>query len=89
MELEQSVCDVWNEMSYKKFHKNNIKNSYEPSVFDEEEQRTDWMISVTNDSDYSFETLMEVTTPNGLYEDYSLNDCYGVEDMAEIIEEFN
>ena len=89
MELEQSVCDVWNEMSYKKFHKNNRKNSYEPSVFEQEEQRTNWVISVTNDSDYSFETLMEVTTPNGLYEDYSLNDCYGVEDMAEIIEEFN
>ena len=89
MELEQNVCDLWNEMSYKRFHKNNRKNSYEPSVFEQEQKRLDWMISVTKDSDYSFETLMEVSNPCGLYEDYSLDNCYGVEDMAEMIEDYN
>ena len=89
MELEQNVCDQWNEMSYKRFHKNNRKNSYEPSVFEQEEQRLNWMISVTEDEDYSFDTLMENNNPVGLYEDFSMGSCYGIEDIAEMIEDYN
>ena len=88
-ELEQNVCDLWNEMSYKTYHKNNRKNAYEKDVFELEQDRTDWMISVTEDSDYSFDTLMEVSNPIGLYEDLCLENCLGVEDIFDMIEEYN
>jgi hypothetical protein len=82
----KTACDQWNEMSYKKYNKKNRKREYEKDVFELENDRTDWMISVANDSDYSFETLMEVTNPIGLLEDITLDNCFGVEDIMDYYE---
>lgn len=89
MESEHNICDRWNEMSYKRFHKNNKKYSFEKDFFELEKDRTDWMISATDDSCYPFDTLLEVSNPIGLYEDLSLEYCCGIEDIYEMIKEYN
>ena len=87
--VEHTTCNTWNEMSYKTYNKNNRKNAYEKDVFELEKDRTDWLISVTQDSAYPFDTAMEVSNPIGLYEDLSLENCLGIEDIFDMIEEYN
>ena len=72
-ELNEQICDVWNEMSNRRFM--NRKNERELDLYEVAELFDNSQIDDCN--------------IYGLYEDITLKNCLAVEDYWEIIEEFN
>ena len=82
-EIEQTVCDLWNDMSYRRYNKNNRKHAYEKDVFEIEKENIKY-------AEININSLMDETTyPIGIYEDITLSNCSAIEDLNRINTEFN
>ena len=82
-ELEQTVCDLWNDMSYKRYNKNNKKYAYEKDIFEKEKDYIEY-------AENNINSLMdEIVIPIGIYEDITLSNCSAIEDTARTNIEYN
>lgn len=71
--------NTWNEISFRRY--SNRMNERELELYEIEKE-------IDNNLDYIY-SENENVSQNGVYEDLTLNNCRGIEDWWEIMEEFN
>lgn len=69
--MEQFGTNTWNEMSYKRYE--NRSQEREKDVFDLEKDNYEYL-------DYHFDEFISINS-YGLFENISIVNCFGVEDM--------